>query len=136
MRVCLSLILPLLLSWPVMAQDVQTGPAKGEKVPALKVLDLTGLHKDKEVDYAAERKDKPTIYLLIRADKFDRPMNRFMKKLDDTVKKDYEDTYMVAVWLTETVDATKDRLPKIQQSVQYEMTALTLFSGEKTGPKD
>ena len=117
-------------------QDVTTGPAKGEKVPALKVQDVTGLNKDKEVDYAAERKDKPTVYFLIQADKFDRPMNRFMKELDNAVKKDLPDVYAVAVWLTDDKDKTKELLPRVQQSVQYEATALTYFPGDKAGPKD
>src|SRR5579872_5946374 len=82
------------------AQDVVSGPAKGEKVPSLKVFDATGENADKEADYAAERKDKPTVYLFVRADAFDRPMNRFMKTLDGAVKKDFADTYVVAVWLT------------------------------------
>jgi hypothetical protein len=117
------------------AQDVSSGPNKNAKVPALKVFDSTGLNKDKEVDYAAERKDKPTIYLFVRADKFDRPMNRFMKGLDSEVKKESEDAYIVAVWLTDDVDKTKERLPVVQQSVQYENTALTIFTGGKDGPK-
>jgi len=42
----------------------------------------------------------------------------------------------VAVWLTDKPDTTKEFLPRVQQSVQYETTALTCFTGEKTGPKD
>jgi menaquinone-dependent protoporphyrinogen IX oxidase len=120
----------------VRAQDVTSGPTKDEKVPALKVLDLTGSNKDKEVDYAAERKDKPTIYYLIDREKFTRPMNKFMKTLDTELNKDVKDAYVVAVFLTDDKDAVKDFLPKVQQSVQYEATALTLFTGEKSGPKD
>ena len=119
------------------AQDISSGPEKGKAVPALKVYDATGAHKEKEVDYAAERKDKPTVYLLVRADKFDRPMNRFMKTLDDALVKDFKDVYVVAVWLTEDVDKTKEFLPRVQQSVGYQQTALTCFTGDaKDGPKD
>jgi hypothetical protein len=116
------------------AQDVITGPEKGNTVPALKVLDATGSHKRKEVDYAAERGDKPTVYLLVNAERFDRPMNRFMKTLDGVVAKDFEGTYIVAVWLTSDSEKTKAILPRVQQSVQYEATALTLFPGAKEGP--
>jgi hypothetical protein len=127
-----------LLSVPAAAraQDVPSGPEKGAKVPALKVYDSTGEHKDKTVDYAAERADKPTVYLLLRADKFDRPMNRFMKELDKSVKKDFTDAYVVAVWLTEDAEKTKELLPRVQQSVGYEVTALTCFAGDVAGPKD
>jgi hypothetical protein len=117
------------------AQDVNSGPGKGAKIAALKVFDATGDHKDKEVDYAAERKQAPTIYLFIDAGQFDRPMNRFMKTLDGLVKKDFEGAYVVAVWLTSDAEGTKQLLPRVQQSVQYEVTALTLFDGPKEGPK-
>jgi hypothetical protein len=119
------------------AQDIISGPEKGKAVPALKVYDATGDHKDKDIDYVADRKDKPTIYLLIRADKFDRPMNRFMKTLDETIVKDFKDVYVVAVWLTEDVDKTKEFLPRVQKSVSYQHTALTCFLGDiKEGPKN
>lgn len=126
--------LTLLLPCAVHGQDVVSGPDKGAAVPALKVDDLTGAHKDKAVDYAAERKDKPTVYLLVRADAFGRPMNRFMKGLDDAVKKDFEEAYVVAVWLTDDATKTKELLPRVQQSVGYAATALTCFDG-KDGPK-
>lgn len=64
-------------------------------------------------------------------------MNRFMKTLDDAVVKDFKDVYVVAVWLTADVDKTKDYLPRIQQSVGYQQTALTCFTGDvKQGPKN
>ncbi|HWG41513.1 MAG TPA: hypothetical protein VN688_01920, partial [Gemmataceae bacterium] len=110
------------------------GPEKGGKVPALKVHDVTGEHKDKEVDYTAQRKDKPTVYFLIAADKFDRPMNRFMKTLDQKMNKDYEGVYIVAVWLTADLDKTKEFLPRVQMSVNYASTALTAFKGAE-GPR-
>jgi hypothetical protein len=44
------------------AQDVTSGPEKGAKVPALKVFDASGIHKDKEADYAADRgANRPSI---------------------------------------------------------------------------
>jgi hypothetical protein len=70
----------------------------------------------------------------VAADRFSRPMNRFMKKLDESVAKDFKDVYVVAVWLTDDLRATKAYLPKVQSSVQYEATALTAFKG-KEGPK-
>jgi hypothetical protein len=127
----IGLLLPFVLG----AQDLVSGPEKGAKVPELKVFDATGPHKDKTVDYAAERKGQPTIYLFISAEKFDRPMNRFMKTLDATVKKDFAGVYVVAVWLTADADKTRTYLPKVQQSVQYEATALTYVAGAAEGPK-
>jgi hypothetical protein len=119
---------------PVRADDLASGPEKGVKTAALKVYDATGDHKEKTVDYAAKRKEKVTIYILLRADKFDRPMNRFMKGVDSAVNKDFAHAYVVAVWLTDDEKKTKERLPVIQDSVKYEKTALTCFKG-MDGPK-
>jgi hypothetical protein len=134
MRYHLLLALPLLFVAAGRAEDLTSGPDKGAKVPELKVYDATGAHKDKDVDYAAERKDKPTVYLFINAEKFDRPMARFMRALDGDVKKDAEDAYVVATWLTGDADKTKEYLPKLQQSVPFEVTALAVFP-DKAGPK-
>jgi hypothetical protein len=125
-----------LLASSAVAQDVSSGPEQGKKVPALKVFDATGSHKDKEVDYAAERKDSPTIYIFVQAEKWDRPMARFMRKLDDTLPKKDEDGPVVAVWLTDNPDKTKEYLPVAQQSLLFQKTALTCFAGGIAGPKD
>jgi hypothetical protein len=120
------LLAALLLSSFVRAQD----PAD-RKTPVLKVHDLTGANAGKEVDYAAERKERPTVYAFVRADAFDRPMARFLKKLDDALPKD---AYVVAVWLTDDVDKTKDYLPRVQESLKFQSTALAYHPGEKSGP--
>jgi hypothetical protein len=122
----------LLLPAIVAAQDVVSGPEKGTKVPALKVADITGQNAGKEVDYAAERDKKATIYLFIRADQWDRPMARFVRKLDQLVQQ--EKSYVVAVWLTEDVEKTKEYLPLAQQSLKFEATALTCYPGKAAGP--
>jgi hypothetical protein len=135
MRACVVTLACVLFGAPDgRAQDIVSGPEKGGKVPGLSVFDVTGAFKEKTVDYAAERGEKPTIYLLLRSDRFDRPMNRFMKTLDQAVKKDFADTLVVAVWLTEDLDRAKEYLPRVQTSVQYEVTALTCTK-EKTGPQ-
>jgi hypothetical protein len=118
------------LAW---GQDVTSGPEKGKKVPALKVFDATGPNKEKEVDYAAERKDRPTVYVFIRADKWDRPTSRFLRKLDEAVQK-VEGASVVAVWLTDNPDKTKEYLPVAQRSLQLQATALTCYTGDKAGP--
>jgi hypothetical protein len=129
---CLALLSLLLAASASWAQDVTSGPTKGEEVPALKVFDATGPHKDKDVDYAAERGDKPTVYVFIQADQWDRPMARFLKKLDGVLD---QDAFLVAVWLTDDPAKTKEYLPLAQQSLQFQSAALTCFTGEKAGPK-
>ena len=117
----------------IRAADLESGPEKGAKIPALKVYDCTGENKEKTIDYAALRKDKVTVYLLLPADKFSRPMHRFIKKLDESANDDFQDVYLVAVWLTDDEPTTKERLPKIQMSVNYSTTALCSYKG--TDPK-
>jgi hypothetical protein len=126
----------LILSLPLLTQDVASGPAQGKKVPALPVFDATGPNKDQELDYTAERKDKPTVYVFVQADKWDRPIARFLRKLDEAVRGESPDAYVIAVWLTENPDKTKEYLPVAQQSLQFQTTALSCFTGDKTGPKD
>jgi hypothetical protein len=121
----------ILLAW---SGDVPSGPEKGKGVPPLKVFDATGPHKDKEVDYAKERGTKPTVYVFIPADKWSRPVARFLKKLDEAVAKVDEDAAVVAVWLTDDIEKTKKYLPRAQQSLQFQATALTCLPGGE-GPK-
>src|SRR5438552_10181498 len=125
------LLAGLLLVSPAIGQDVESGPESGKPAAALKVFDATGPGKDKEVDYAAERKDKPTIYVFVQADKWDRPMARFLKRLDEVLQKEGQDSNVVAVWLTDNADQTKAYLPKAQQSLQLQATVLTCFTGDK-----
>jgi hypothetical protein len=126
------LVLPVVL---VLAQDVASGPRPGDKPPALKVFDATGPRQGETVDYAAVRAGKPTAYLFVRADKWDRPMARFLKQLDEAAAKEGEDTFVVAVWLTDDVDKAKDYLPVAQQSLKLGHTALACFLGGAAGPE-
>jgi hypothetical protein len=119
-----------LLAVGLACADVASGPKDGAKVAPLKVHVVTGEGKDKEVDYADLRKDKPTVYVLVSAKEFDRPMFRYLKKLDDDLD---EQALVVAVWLTDDADQSKEYLPKISQ--YFKKAALTVF-GSTAGPKD
>ena len=133
MRTSLSIMVLMILAGSLRA-DVTSGPKEGEKVAALPVYSVTGEPKDKDVDYAAARKDKPTVYIFVQNEKWDRPMFRFIKKLDDALPEVNEAAILVAVWLTEKPDDAKEYLPKISQ--YFKGTSLTVFTGEKAGPKD
>jgi hypothetical protein len=122
-------LLGLLATGPARA-DVASGPKEGDKVASLKVYAVTGEPKDREVDYAALRKDKPTVYAFVSAKDFSRPMFRFLKKLDEDLG---DDGLVVAVWLTDDADKSKEYLPKIEQ--YFQRAALTV-SGGIAGPKD
>jgi hypothetical protein len=115
--------------------QVESGPAVGSKVDKLKVLVLTGEAAGKEVDFTAERKAKPTIFLFVQAEKFDRPVARFIKVLDQELAKNRDDVHIVAVWLTEDKDKAKEQLPRIQESLKLAQTTLALHMGDKNGPE-
>jgi hypothetical protein len=123
----------LLVALPAFADKVESGPESGTAVAALKVFDVTGPHADKELDYVADRKERPTVYLFVVADKWDRPVARFLKKLDGELSKK-ADAQAVAVWLTDDPDATKRYLPLAQQSLRFDATALTCYPVAKKTP--
>lgn len=116
--------------------DVKSGPEVGAKVAALKVFVATGALESKELDIVGERKDKATVYVFIPREKFDRPMARYLKALDKELAGGKEKAEIIAVWLTDQIEPTKEHLPKIQQSLQMEATSLAVFTGEKGSPKD
>ena len=132
-RMSALLVLVLLaIGSVVLGQDIESGPEKDKPAPGLKVFDATGAHEGKEVDYAKQRKGRPTVYAFIRADRWDRPMARFLRKLDNEIKK--KDGYVVAVWLTEDVAKSKEYLPVAQRSLQFKATALTCYPTAKELP--
>jgi hypothetical protein len=125
-----------------------SGPAAKADVPALKVDAVAGLVTGETKDFAAERKDQPTIYLFIQADKFDRPMARFFKVLDQELSGDDEpvqrvrrtlaeprpDVQIIAVWLTDDVEKSKEYLPRAQMSLSLSQTVWSVYTGDKAGP--
>ncbi|VTR98358.1 hypothetical protein [Tuwongella immobilis] len=134
MRSLLALGLSLLgvSAW---AQDVSSGPDVGSKPPALKVFDVTGKHEGKEIDYTADRKELPTVYLFVNAAKFDRPMARFLRELDTATQNDGGDRYVVAVWVGGDAAKLKDYLPRVQMSIKLDGTAMAVHEGDATGPE-
>lgn len=112
----------------------ESGPAAKADVPALKVDAVAGLVTGETKDFAAERKDKPTIYAFVQADKFDRPIGRFLKVLDQELGKDRTDVQVIAVWLTDDVEKSKAYLPRAQMSINLTQTVWSVYTGDKSGP--
>lgn len=112
--------------------DVESGPKAGEKVGELKAHAMTGTNEGKEVDLTAERKDEPTVYLFVNAEKFGRPTHQYIKTLDGKLPGVSDKAAAVAVWVTADADKSKEYLPKIKQ--YYNSTALAVFGGGANGP--
>jgi len=115
--------------------EVTSGPSVGDAVAPLKVFDATGDHEGDRLDYASERKDKPTVYVFVQAKNWSRPMARFLRKIDEAAGK--ADAYVVAVWLTSDAEKSREYLPRAQSSLKLTNTALTVFEGDPTaGPNN
>jgi hypothetical protein len=117
------------------ARADESGPKAGEKVEPLKAFGLIGPVENKEADFAAERKDAPTVYLFVQSEHFGRPMARFIKVLDTELGKGDEKAAAVAVWLgdKDSIEKNKEYLPRVQMSIKLEKTAIAVL-GEKSGP--
>lgn len=117
--------------------QLESGPKVGTSVPGFKVHAVTGDEAGQVVDFVAARKGKPTVFAFVRAGDWDRPMARFLKKLDDDLVGGLEgvdDPVTVAVWLSEDGEKSKDYLPLAQESLRFQRTRLTVFDGDSEGP--
>lgn len=112
--------------------EVESGPKAGEKIEPLKAFGVVGTVEGKEADFAAERKDAPTVYLFVKPGSWSRPMARFTKVLDDKLA-DADGAAAVAVWMGDE-EKSKEYLPKANQSLKYARTSLAVFTGDANGP--
>src|SRR5262245_10838075 len=116
--------------------DLKSGPNVGVKVGKLKVFATTGAFEGKELDYAEQRKEKPTVYLFVNGEQWGRPMARFLRAIDQGLASGKEKAEAVAIWITDKADETKEYLPKVQQSLQLQTTAMTVAVGDKPRLQD
>lgn len=129
---CLSGLVLITSLWA----DVTSGPKVGEPVAKLKVALVSGDDAGQEIDVTERQKGKHTIVVFVQAERWDRPMARYLRTLDQELLKNRSDVRLVAVWLTDDVAKSKDYLPRAQQSLKLEQTDWTVFIGDKNGPPD
>ncbi|MCX7419841.1 MAG: hypothetical protein NT013_09930 [Planctomycetia bacterium] len=127
-------VLSLVALINVARAELVSGPGAEKKLDALKVFVATGDQASREVEFIAERKEKPTVYVFVPAEKFSRPMARFIKTLDEKLNSDRMDIDIIVVWLADDVAKTKERLPRVQESLKLNRTTWCVYPGEKTGP--
>lgn len=116
--------------------DPASGPGVGQDLKSVKVFVATGDDSGKEKDFVKERKEQPTVFVFVPADKFTRPMARFLKKLDEKLESDRQDVQIIIIWLTDDQTTSRERLPKIQESLKMQRTTWTVFVGDKNGPPE
>jgi hypothetical protein len=123
---------------PAPAQ-LRSGPAHGGPAPAtLPAIVVHGEPAAGQADLAEARDGEPTVFLFVRADRLDRPMARLMRTLDRALADGVEgapEAAAVAVWITDDPGASREYLPRFQQSLELEKTALSVFEGSLLGPE-
>ena len=114
--------------------DTLTEPKVGTAITPLKVSVATGEHSGKDVDYAAERGAKPTVYIFIQHERFDRPLARLLKALEKSAIEAGHEAGLVTVFLTDDAAKTKEHLPRIQMSLQFTANPLVAYPSSAMGP--
>jgi hypothetical protein len=114
--------------------EIDSGPKVGTTISPLKVFATTGDQAGKELDFAAERGSKPTIFVFVQHERFDRPLARLLKALEKGAIEAGTDAGIVTVFLTNDEAKTKEHLPKIQMSLQFTRNPLVVFPSSTMGP--
>jgi hypothetical protein len=120
----------------VRSQAVAAGPEVGKDVPKLPGAVLGADVNYEDADLAAKSRDKFVVYLLVNSAKWDRPIARFLKTLDTKLPEYAATPELIAVWVTADAAQTKEYLPKVRQSLQFERTTLAAFADDGNGPAD
>lgn len=108
-----------------------------ESAAAVKPFQVDLLQSDgnySQTDVAQSSSAKPIVYLLIPSARWDRPVARFMKTLDDKLPGYSATAEVRAIWLSVESDATKEYLPRVQQSLQLQKTGLGVYA-DTEGPE-
>jgi len=118
----------------VLFAQTSSGPDRGSTLQPLKVFAVTGSDAGQEINVLAKQQEMPGLILFIQADKWDRPVARFMKVLDEELSKENSNVVPIAIWLTDDLEKSKEYLPRAQQSMSLSKTTLAVYAGDKNGP--
>lgn len=125
---CLVILHGLLLSTGVFGQEVKP-------VPPLEVVVCVGEKAGEKSELTSRRGKKPTIYMFIQAEHWDRPIARLVRGLDIGVADKITDGGLVLVWLSNNeVERFREHLPRVQQSLKLSMTTYSVWPGDPFGP--
>ncbi|MBA4016628.1 MAG: hypothetical protein C0483_05520 [Pirellula sp.] len=119
-----------LCTTPLTADDVAIGTTA--KPLNVELLQADGSYA--QIDAAQAAAAKPVVYLLIPSARWDRPVARFLKTLDEKLSGYSATAEIRAIWLSAEVDATKEYLPRVQQSLQLQKSSLGVFA-DAEGPE-
>lgn len=114
-------------------KEIVAGPELNKPVPSLKTFQVVGTNADKEIDWKDINQNKPTLLVFVRSDKWDRPVARVLKQLDDSIiaiSKDVPDAHMGIIWVSKDSEKAREYLPKVQQSIKLQASSWNHFNGE------
>ncbi len=108
-----------------------------EAVPGLEAIVCVGDDVGQKADLVQKRGSKPTVYMFLQKEHWDRPTARLLRELDFQIRDKLTDGGIVAVWLSdEPVQALQEHLPRVQQSIRLSMTTYAVWPGNAFGPAD
>lgn len=121
-----------------MLLTVASGAAlAADAVPALEAVVCVGEGIGQKVDLVKSRGAKPTVYMFLQKEHWDRPTARLLRELDLQIRDKLTEGGIVAVWLTdEPVEGLQEHLPRVQQSIKLSMTTYAVWPGNAFGPAD
>lgn len=106
-----------------------------DAVPGLEAIVCVGEGEGQKVDLVKTRGAKPTVYMFLQKEHWDRPTARLLRELDLQIRDKLTDGAIVAVWLTdEPVQGLQEHLPRVQQSIRLSMTTYAVWPGNAFGP--
>lgn len=127
----LTLAVLVMVNQGIAQEPVFSGPQPGEKTTGFKVLDVTGLHAGKEVDYLAEWKGAPTVLVFLHG--LERSMLPFIRVVDEYGFMKRETLRTLAVFLTDDRLSYEQRLPIIRNSIRMQAPMVISLDGAE-GP--
>jgi hypothetical protein len=114
--------------------EIDSGPKAGTAISPLKVFAATGDRAGQELDFAAERGAKPTVYVFVQHERFDRPLARILRVLEKAATEAGNETGLATVFLTNDEAKTKEHLPRIQTSMNFTNNPLLIYPSGTTSP--
>lgn len=130
-------IATLFLTSFILTFDFSKTKADEKPIQALKSIVCVGEKQGETVELARSRQNKPTIYVFIQDEFWDRPIARLLRELDTQVRQNVTDGTIVAVWLSNNeADRLREHLPRVQQSIKLSMTTYTVWPGDPFGPPE
>ncbi|MFM7540101.1 MAG: hypothetical protein ACKO9Z_10625 [Planctomycetota bacterium] len=111
-----------------LAPVAEPGPGAGKPCPALRAHMVK---KDESADLLAGRMEAPSVVVLVRAEKFDRPLARVLRELDRESFRVNPDARVLMVFLASDRKMWRERLVLVDKSLQLDNTILGVTDEEK-----